>query len=183
LPYGGGEKKRTVLFHGSLERRQNNEAIDFIIDELLPEIEKKVEFRPCIFGSGTPPEKLSKNINRITFLGPVDGRGRMIRGADITIVPLRNSGGINIRILDSLACQVPTVVSPDAAKGLPDGLLDFVSVASSAKEIVEKIESAFESEASLLSGDRFREIMGVQSASNIVRDCELRGAAGLMPLT
>ena len=73
-----------------------------------------------IFGSGVPPISINLQNNRdINFLGTVKNPGDYVRGADVVIVPLKNSAGIKIRILESLACKKFIIASPEAIEGLP----------------------------------------------------------------
>jgi len=165
-----GDDKVNVLFYGSLDRKQNIEAIDYIIDEILPEMEKDKGLRLCIFGSGKPPQKLLDNLDRVSFLGSVEDPAEFVRGADVVIVPVKNSGGVKIRILEAMACQVPVIVSPESAEGLPMGLLDHVRVAATPSEYLSGIKESISDRTMVLNPLKFREIVGNVSASTIIND-------------
>lgn len=141
--YNFGSDKFNVLFYGSLDRKQNIDAADFITNQLscaLCKSDLNDDVRLNIFGSGVPPEFL-KTDPRINFLGAVDNPGYYVRGADAVIVPVRNTGGIKIRVLEALACGKPVIVARETAKGLPTELRNKVLVADDVNGFVEHIRS------------------------------------------
>jgi len=141
--YNYGDDKFNLLFYGSLDRPMNIEALKIIKQELIPILKKEGLFekiRINIFGSGTPPKFLNiDNDKDINYLGTVDDPGKYIRGADLKIVPLRHSGGMKIRLLETLFCGKPIIASKEAAVGLPEQLKDFVYIEDSMEGFVDVI--------------------------------------------
>jgi len=100
-----------------------------------------------IFGSGKPPKEIDLKGNPdINYLGYVDNVEKYIRGADAILVPLKNSGGVKVRILESLACGKPVIASPEAKAGLPEDISMCVHTASSTSEFVHKINQILTNE-------------------------------------
>lgn len=132
-----------VLFYGSLDREQNIGALRFIKFELMPLLKKRDNnnrIKINIFGSGTPPKILNlENDSEINFFGSVQDAGRYIRGSDIVIVPVKNSGGMKIRILESLLCGKPTIASKEAVLGVPDEIKKYVMIADSSEDFLRCI--------------------------------------------
>jgi len=127
-----GGDKFNLLFYGSLDRQMNIEALRIIKFSLIPLFKKMNLFnriRMNVFGSGIPPEFLGldddKNFN---YLGAVDDPGKYIRGADLVIVPVVNPGGMKIRVLETLFCGKPVIVTPEVSVGLPDKFKESVFV-------------------------------------------------------
>lgn len=127
-----GSNKFNLLFYGSLDREQNITALQFIKNELISALKKEglMQFvRINVFGSGKPPESLNlKNCKDINYFGAVEDPGRFIRGSDLVILPLKNIGGIKIRIVESFLCNKPAIATPEAAAGLPDELKRMVYI-------------------------------------------------------
>lgn len=140
--YNFGTDKFNILFYGSLDRKQNVDAARFIINELSPAL-SRAGLNDCIrlniFGSGEAPQFLKDNY-KINFHGAVDNPGNYIRGADAVIAPIQNSGGVKIRILESLACGRPVIASSEAAEGLPSELRGLVRVADTCDEYIDQIK-------------------------------------------
>lgn len=141
--YDYGDDKFNLLFYGSLDRPANIEALKIIKQELIPFLKKRGLFekiRINIFGSGVPPKFLNIDNDRdINYLGTVDDPGKYIRGADLKIVPLKHSGGVKIRLLETLFCGKPIITSKEAAAGLPEQLKNFVYVEESVEGFVDLI--------------------------------------------
>jgi glycosyltransferase involved in cell wall biosynthesis len=137
--------KLNLLFYGSLNRPMNVFALDFIKFELIPLLKKRHLFnkiRMNIFGSGNPPERfhLDKDVD-INYLGMVNDPGFYIRGADIVLVPLKNNGGLKIRMLESLNCGKPIIATDEAVYGLSKELKQRIIIKNSAEEFVDAIQT------------------------------------------
>jgi len=148
--YDFGNDKCNLLFYGALDREQNVEGLKFIISSLIPALKLSglmPRIRMNVFGSGKPPKEIDLAGNPdINYLGYVDDVERYIRGADAILVPLKNSGGIKVRILESLACGKPVIASPEAKSGLPDDISMCIHIASSTSEFVNKINQILTNE-------------------------------------
>jgi glycosyltransferase involved in cell wall biosynthesis len=143
--YNFDNDKLNLLFYGSLDRKMNIDALKFIKYDLIPLLEKEnllEKVRINIFGSGNPPKNLQitqdKNLN---YLGVVDNPAQYIRGADLALVPLKNIGGIKIRLLEILSCCKPVLATPEAAIGLPDDLKRMIYVENDAQGYVKIIKN------------------------------------------
>jgi len=143
-----GKDKFNILFYGSMNRPQNIIGLKFILRKLIPFFIKKdlmKKIRINIIGSGYPPKELNieNNLN-INYLGLVEDLGFYIRGADIIIVPLKNSAGMKIRLLESFACGKTIIASSEAIAGIPKELKKFFLTANTPQEyydiIIERID-------------------------------------------
>jgi len=141
--YNFGNDRLNLLFYGSLDRPMNIAALRFIKHNLIPNLNKRGllgKIRMNIFGSGNPPNDLDlKNDTNINFLGLVDNPGNFIRGADLILVPLRNSGGLKIRLLESLYCGKPIIATNEAVNGLSEELKKMVIIKNDANGFAEII--------------------------------------------
>lgn len=161
--YDFGNRKLHLLFYGSLDRPMNVSALEFIKHRLIPELkEKKIldKVQINIFGSGNPPKSLDiENDKNINFLGLVDDPGYYIRGADLIIVPLNNSGGVKIRLLESLFCGKPVIATDAAADGLSDELKKLIYIKNDSQGFAEIIKHFVHGKKSTLSNVHLNQLM------------------------
>lgn len=141
--YDYGNDKLNVLFYGSLDRPMNIAALKFIKTQLIPSLKKRElmdKVRINVFGSGIPPKDLDIDTDvDINYLGQVTNPGYYIRGADVVIVPIRNNGGLKIRMLESLYCGKPVIATSEAVDGLSPQLQQMVITRNNAKEFSDAI--------------------------------------------
>jgi glycosyltransferase involved in cell wall biosynthesis len=118
-----------LLFVGTLSWHPNIEAMEQLVEEILPAIQGSFPAANLtVAGRAPTPDSVRSLLSR-----PAVDYSR----ATIAVAPLRRGGGTSIKVLESLAYAVPTVVSPTAARGL--GLEDgkHLLVASSTREFAE----------------------------------------------
>jgi glycosyltransferase involved in cell wall biosynthesis len=136
--------KLNILFYGSLDRPMNIAALRFIKQQLIPSIQRRGlmgKVRINIFGSGTPPKDIGIETDpNINYLGQVDDPGYYIRGADVVIVPIKNNGGLKIRMLESLYCGKPVIATSEAVDGLSGPLQQMVITRNSANGFTNAIQ-------------------------------------------
>jgi len=146
--YPLGNEKLNLLFYGSLDRPMNIYALKFIKYKLIPFLEKEnllSKIRINIFGSGIPPKALKiENDKNINYLGNVEDPGRYIRGADLLIVPIKNSGGMKIRLMETLFCGKPIIATPEASDGIPNNLKKFIYIEKDVDGFVKIIRQFLE---------------------------------------
>jgi glycosyltransferase involved in cell wall biosynthesis len=143
ISYNFGKDKFNLLFYGSLDREQNIQALNFIISELLPSLRNEglmSDIRINIFGSGKIPEFIDISDPDINFLGVVNDPGMYVRGADLVLVPVKNAGGMKIRILESLACGTPVIATSEAVSGIPEFLSEFIHIANTKDDFMQIIK-------------------------------------------
>lgn len=184
-----GKDRMNLLFYGSLDREQNIDALNFIVNKLIPAMKSEGimnEMRINVFGSGVPP-KFLVDCQDINFLGLVEDPGKYVRGADIVIVPVKNIGGMKIRILESIACGKPVIAMHEAASGIPGFLKEFVFIANSADEFIKIIRSMEGREISYkslpnsvdsyLKGDKLEDVIDYVKEKSAVLDKSHKSAS------
>jgi len=125
-----------LLFYGKLDSPQNLEALKFIVNKIAPVVDKDVIIN--IFGSG----KIEKNFfkhQKIKYYGIVENPAEYIRGADLVIVPLFNSAGVKMRILESLYCGKVVLATKQAVEGIPEVLKNLVIICNNEKDFSKYI--------------------------------------------
>jgi sugar transferase (PEP-CTERM/EpsH1 system associated) len=134
------------VFLGALDYRPNVEGITWFCREVWPLV---LQVRPDarIRLVGRRPTSTIKSLARlpgVELIGQVPDVRPFVAGANVAVVPLQIARGVQNKILESLAMEVATVVSPSCLKGLRAQPGKHLLVASSAKEWVEVVQHLLE---------------------------------------
>lgn len=118
---GVGDGERMLLFFGQLSYAPNADAVDVLARAIMPRLPDS--YRLFVAGRG-PVEELRARYGgrRVAFVGPVDSLVPYLAAADAVPVPIRHGSGTRLKILESVACGVPTVSTPVGCEGIDVGL-------------------------------------------------------------
>jgi polysaccharide biosynthesis protein PslH len=111
-----------LYFNGTLDYAPNAEALQFAVDKLLPELDRRqLDYRFLVSGrikkSGF--EALhALHHPRYLFLGELDDVDDLCLGADLFLNPVHSGGGIKVKTMEALACGLPVVASTHASMGI-----------------------------------------------------------------
>ena len=115
---------RSALFVADFSYQPNRHSADFLIAEVMPRVwEQLPEARLMLVGSGLTPE--SELDPRIEVHGFVSDLGDVYATAGCALVPLLESGGSPLKLIEALAYGLPIVATPLGAGGV-DGLKNCV---------------------------------------------------------
>lgn len=133
----------TIVFTGSMDYPPNIDAAMFLIEEILPLVQRQFpDVRLQIVGRD-PPARLLRAGQRpgVTVTGFVDDVRPYMEQATVFAAPLRFGAGIQNKVLEALAMEVPVVATPLAADGLrtEDGDQPPLQVASDAQQLAALI--------------------------------------------
>lgn len=115
------EAPTKLTFVGSMDWMPNIDAIEYFATEILPLIRQTLpDCEVMIIGRNPPPAivTLAEKLPRVTVTGTVDDIRPYLQGTTVNIVPLRIGGGSRLKIVESLACELPTVTTTIGAEGL-----------------------------------------------------------------
>lgn len=166
--------KKQLLFVGSASYFPNREAIEWLVNMLMPEIFKidpSVNLYLC--GSSAKDIDLLVAVPNVHFLGFVsdDMLEQYHRESDLFVSPIRLGGGIKMKVLDVLSYGMPVVASRESMRGIefihPFPTIDFDDISATAQMIVELLAS--EQRLSELSAMTVRQLTD-----------EITGRAGLL---
>jgi glycosyltransferase involved in cell wall biosynthesis len=178
----------TLLFAGFYAYPPNREAIDFLVESLMPRLRDRYPSATLALTGGGAPyhEPWLKNVGSI----PYDEFATFVAACGIAIAPIFSGSGTRLKILEALAAGLPIVATAKAAEGLSltDG--QDVVFARSADEFVARIGELFDNPA-LAEGLRIQGANTVAKFSwdTIVREFDrsvqpyLTGLSSLRPLT
>jgi polysaccharide biosynthesis protein PslH len=106
-----------VLFFGKLDYQPNAEAVDIIVQEIMPRVLAQnpgVRFVVC--GYRPPVERYAQA--QLVFTGVVPRIQDYINAADSVIVPLISGGGTKFKIIQAIACGRRVITTPTGAEGI-----------------------------------------------------------------
>ncbi|WP_158855663.1 glycosyltransferase family 4 protein [Halorhabdus sp. CUG00001] len=105
-----------IVYHGNLGNAQNGDAVERLVESLLPEIRRIHPEATLVLVGPNPPEL---DIDGVQVTGLIDDLPAHIARADLALVPLRAGSGTKLKILEYLAAGTPVVTTTVGAEGLP----------------------------------------------------------------
>src|SRR6266849_6090774 len=107
-------------FIGSLNFRPNQEAVEWIVDEMWPRVLERTSEARLSIGGNAPPKWLRRRARgpRIDFHGYVRDAEAFVRRMSVVIAPVFASGGMRIKVLDAMALARPVMATSLAAGGI-----------------------------------------------------------------
>jgi glycosyltransferase involved in cell wall biosynthesis len=111
-----------IVFVGNMRTLQNQDAVHFFISNIFPIVKKEIPQAVFyIVGAEAPIEIINFSDNRnIVVTGFVQSIENEIKNAAVSIAPFRIAAGIQNKILISMACGLPIVLTSTVAGGIPE---------------------------------------------------------------
>ena len=170
-------RQPVVLFFGTLDSSANVDGLQFLIEDVLPQIEtdlKRHNAKIHIVGKN-PPAMLEARLraigtDRVKVVGPVDSIERAIAESLFVLLPLRIASGTRTRILEAAAVGRAVVTTTIGAEGLDLG--DTVLLGDTAHTLAEQTRRllADQNQADTI-GRRLRErSSALYAAGNVAAD-------------
>lgn len=120
LPVNSSVEPR-LLFVGALDFLPNQDAVDFLVDEVLPRIWQRCpEFRARIVGRD-PSEQLCHKLSqdpRLELHANAADLHPLAQDCTLAVVPLRIGSGTRLKILEAAAWGLPVISTALGAQGL-----------------------------------------------------------------
>jgi glycosyltransferase involved in cell wall biosynthesis len=114
--------KNKIVFIGNMRTLQNQDAVGYFAHDIFPAVKEQMPDTVFyIIGAEPPPfiEKLSDGKN-IIVSGFVESVEDAIKDAAVSAAPIRIAAGIQNKVLVSMACGVPVVLTSLVAGGIPE---------------------------------------------------------------
>ena len=109
-----------ILYTGSMDYQPNADGAHYLIDRILPILRNAIpDLEVFIVGRNPSPELLDKGEKHtdVTVTGSVKDMRPYFEKASVYVAPLRFCSGMQNKLLEAFAMQVPVVTSPIAADG------------------------------------------------------------------
>jgi glycosyltransferase involved in cell wall biosynthesis len=132
-----------IVFTGAMDYPPNIDASLFLINEILPLVRQSIPDAQILIVGRDPVSKLRRAGEKlgVTVTGYVEDVRPYLEQATVFAAPLRFGAGIQNKILEAMAMEVPVITSPLAAAGLCTDTGEFppIQVARSTQEFAEQI--------------------------------------------
>ncbi len=118
------EKDYDLLFNGNMNYPPNVESAVYLVEKILPLIQKKKPgTRILISGASPAAEVLALQSEHVTVTGWVDDIRSSFARSKILVAPMQSSIGLQNKLLEAMAMKIPcvtTTLSNNALKAIPD---------------------------------------------------------------
>lgn len=131
-------KEPTILSVGTFKWLPNQEAVDFLVNKVWPDIKKEVEkVKLWIVGNAPTPKVIGygEKDKQIEVLGRVPDIRDSFKEAHVLVAPVFSGKGTRYKILEAMASGTPVVASKIAVEGLSIKHGQHVLTSNSAKEM------------------------------------------------
>ena len=114
--------KSDFVFVGNFRHPPNADAARRLVQSIFPMILRKLpEAALTIVGADPPQDLVDAASDRVTVTGWVDDPSIYLAGAAVVLVPLRQGGGLRVKMLEACAAGKAIVASLMAVEGLSLG--------------------------------------------------------------
>lgn len=135
--------RNCIAFSGVMSYPPNADAAAFLLDTILPLVRRVFpKLEVLIVGRDPSSElvNLAQRYDDVTVTGAVDDVRPYLERADIFVAALRFASGVQNKVLEAMAMEVPVVTTPVVAAGLcVDGVEAPLVVGLDAEEIAAGI--------------------------------------------
>lgn len=143
----------TLIFTGAMNYAPNADAALRLVRDILPRVQSEFPQARALIVGHSPRPALAAERERpgVTVTGWVDDVRPYLEQATLFVAPLRFGAGIQNKLLEAMAMQVPVIASPLAADGLrtEDGAAPPVRVAETAEEFAAAIAEELRARAAI----------------------------------
>ncbi|MEA2587870.1 MAG: polysaccharide biosynthesis protein PslH [Actinomycetota bacterium] len=119
VPSEASTEPDSILFMGTLKYRPNIDAVTFLLDEVLPEVQRR---RPdavlTIVGDGEEADLDRFRQPGVVVTGRVPDVRPYLGQAAVTVVPIRIGGGTRLKVVEALAMAKAVVSTTLGCEGL-----------------------------------------------------------------
>ncbi|WP_287047535.1 glycosyltransferase [Treponema sp.] len=107
---------KNILFYGAMNREENEQAVLWFIDTVMPLLDKT--FRFIIVGNKPSEKLLGKVSERVIVTGFVEDVLPYFETALCLVVPLFVGAGIKIKVLEGMSAGVPVLTNDVGIEGI-----------------------------------------------------------------
>ncbi|EGR1424103.1 glycosyltransferase [Vibrio vulnificus] len=112
------KETKTLAFLGKMDYQPNIDAVNWFVNNVMPKLPN--DFVLKIIGAKPTPDVIDLANDRILVTGFVDDPYAIVKSCDVAIAPMVSGGGIQNKVLETLALGMANIVSPLAALPMRD---------------------------------------------------------------
>jgi glycosyltransferase involved in cell wall biosynthesis len=157
----------------------NREAVNILINHIFPKVNKGINF--ILAGKGwddkfmaSASEQLASKKNvTISRLGYVSNIRDFWLDIDVFLAPIISGAGVNVKVCEALANNVPLIALPHALRGLPENITfsELVYLANSYSEFSHCIDNYTLSKSSSAYLEEFSSKYAEDILKNMIMKC------------
>jgi polysaccharide biosynthesis protein PslH len=133
-------EKRSILFWGAMNRKENIDAVKWFAAEIFPKILMEInDAKLYIVGVDPPPEIIRLSAPHTIVTGFVENPLQYFEKCQIAVAPLRMGAGIKVKVLEYLEAGLPVVATSVGAEGIASDKLFVADDDESFAEAVIKV--------------------------------------------
>lgn len=109
-----------LFFTGSMDWAPNENAVTTFLDEIWPEVSRRLPGTPFVVVGRNPSASLRQRhgLDSVQITGTVPDVRPHMRGALALMVPMRVGGGTRLKILEAFAASVPVISTAVGIEGI-----------------------------------------------------------------
>lgn len=114
--------RNKIGFVGNMRTLQNQDAVMFFVKEIFPSIKHQCPDAVLVIIGAEPPKKIRdlSDGKNIIVTGFVDDLESEISDCCVSVAPIRIAAGIQNKVLVSMACGIPVVLTSLISKAIPE---------------------------------------------------------------
>ena len=141
------QHREGIAFLGGFNHTPNGEAVEYLVHEIMPLLAiQRPEVKLYVYGSNMPARYKDMEADNINMLGFAESLDGVFHNHRVFVAPLLSGAGIKGKVLESMAYNLPTVLTDIAAEGT--GLTHGIStlIAQEPQEWVDAIIKLYDDE-------------------------------------
>lgn len=148
-PHTGQRVPKTMLFLGSFRHAPNVEALEWLVQQVMPAVlREEPGAKLIVIGSDPPPRYSLPDLgDAIDLRGYVEDIHAPMRDAAVFLCPIRSGSGVRVKLLESFASGIPVVSTRLGAEGITSKDGEICMLADEPREFAEKILALFQDPA------------------------------------
>lgn len=131
-------KRNKLVFFGIMDYEPNILAVEYIIKNVLPQLNEKYKIEIVGPKVSTKLKKLENS--RLKFCGYVESVKEKLKEEDIFICPIIAGSGVKNKILQAGRVGLPIVCTDLSLEGINNEIKEVAYIANNGKEFIQKIE-------------------------------------------
>ncbi|MGP4062869.1 glycosyltransferase family 4 protein [Halobacillus sp. H74] len=139
-------KKKIIIFHGNMQYYPNVEAVLYFVKEVWPYIHQTYPDYGFYVVGKDPVKKITAlhGKDNVVVTGFVEDICLSLMQAQIGIYPMKSGTGMQNKIVESMACGLPTIASPLALQGVTGMRGDELICTEGREGIITAVKSLIE---------------------------------------
>lgn len=140
--YKREENEKSLIFHGNMQYFPNENGVLYFVKNIFPNIKKRHHDIKFYIVGKDPTNKINKlhDGKNVIVTGYVEDICDYLTKSLIGVYTLYSGTGMQNKILEALACGLPTVATPIALQGIPEISNDHLLLSRTDKEVIDNIE-------------------------------------------